>query len=283
MSSRDELKRKLSDAGLGSVAEQIAQMARPCYRVASTLVPEEQIPIGASKFGGLPDLPDGFVWPEALEFVAQLRLADLPKPLPETAPPDGLLLFFTRWNEGRVFYLPEGTALQRTEMPSAPVQPAPSGFWNSLTAGLKRKPEPRQTYRTGLLTFDAALSPVDGNSSMVQELNLSDADREAYLELCEEGDGVKHQMFGHARPVQNEMELECDFLRRGEAPRWDLPPERAIAAARDWVLLLQLDTDDGKTGPGWMWGDAGMVYFWIHRDDLAARAFERAVTIEQCH
>jgi uncharacterized protein YwqG len=121
---------------------------------------------------------------------------------------------------------------------------------------------------------------------MVDELNLSSADREAYIELCEalwSGDAVKHQMFGHANPVQNEMELECDFLRRGEKPRWDLPTERNIAAARDWVLLLQLDTDDGKTGPGWMWGDAGMVYFWIHREDLAARAFDRAIAIEQCH
>jgi uncharacterized protein YwqG len=123
-------------------------------------------------------------------------------------------------------------------------------------------------------------------NELVDELNLSSAERETYIELCEalwSGDAVKHQMFGHANPVQNEMELECDFLRRGEKPRWDLPTERSISAARDWVLLLQLDTDDGKTGPGWMWGDAGMVYFWIHREDLAARAFDRAIAIEQCH
>jgi uncharacterized protein YwqG len=286
MSSRDELKRKLIDAGLGSVAEQIVQMARPCYRVVSTLAPEEQISLGASRFGGSPDVPADFAWPEGLEFVAQIRLADLPKPLPEVAPHDGLFSFFTRWNEGRVFYFPEGTALQRTEMPPAPTEPTPSGFWNSLRAGLKRKPEARKTYRAGLLRFDAALSPPDGGSSLVDELNLSSADREAYIELCEElwpGDAVKHQMFGHANPVQNEMELECDFLRRGEKPRWDLPIERSVSTTRDWVLLLQLDTDDGKTGPGWMWGDAGMVYFWIHRDDLTARAFDRVIAIEQCH
>ena len=39
----------------------------------------------------------------------------------------------------------------------------------------------------------------------------------------------------------------------------------------DCRALLQRDaikTDDCKEGPGWMWGDAGMLYFWIHRDDL---------------
>lgn len=282
MSTHDELKRKLTEAGLGSVAEQIAQMARPCYRVTSTLAPEEQISIGASKFGGSPDVPAGFVWPEGLEFVAQVRLADLPKPLPEPVPQDGLLSFFTRWSEGRVFYFPEGTPLHRTAMPPAPPEPAPTGLWNRLSAGLKRKPEPRKTYRAAAPRFEPALSPPDGDSEMVKELKLSDANAEAYIELCFE-DGVKHQMFGHACPVQNEMELECDFIRRGEKPRWDLPPERFISAARDWILLLQLDTDDGHTGPGWMWGDAGMVYFWIHRDDLAARAFDRAIAIEQCH
>ena len=110
---------------------------------------------------------------------------------------------------------------------------------------------------------------------MVEKLNLSEADAETYIEFCETlwparspGEVVKHQMFGYASPVQNEMELECQFQRSGEKPRWDLPPERFIDASRDWVLLLQVDSDDGKAGPGWMWGDAGMVYFWIHRDDL---------------
>ena len=119
---------------------------------------------------------------------------------------------------------------------------------------------------------------------MIEELNLSEADSEAYIELCEEWwtsgageDAVQHQMFGHAHTVQNEMELGCDFQRRGEKERWDLPREQYIAAARDWVLLLQVDSDDGKNGPGWMWGDLGMVYFWIHREDLAARAFDRAI------
>jgi uncharacterized protein YwqG len=291
LSPVSDLQRKLIDAGLGAVAEELVQRARPSYRVQYAPAPEGGIGVGASKFGGLPDIPAGFVSPgESIEFVAQIRVADLPAPLPEPALPSGLLSFFKNESGGRVFHFPEGTVLQRDEAPPAPAEPESSGFWKTLRSGFKSKPAARSIYRSGSLSFELALSPADGTSSMIELLKLSEADVETYIELCETqwptdtaGAILKHQMFGHASPVQNEMELECQFLRRGEKLRWNLPPDDFIAATRDWVLLLQLDSDDGKTGPGWMWGDLGMVYFWIHRDDLAAHAFDRAIIIEQCH
>ena len=298
MAFHDDLKRRLTEAGLAAYADTLTQLARPCYRLVRTLTPEDQIPIGASKFGGSPDVPADFTWPrvsntkkpEQMVFVAQIRLSDLPGPQLEPAPPDGLLSFFSHWSEGYVFYFPEGTPLKRIEGPHAPSEPAPSGFWQSLRAAFKRKPDPRRTYRTASLKFEPALSLADGNSSMIEQLKLSEADAEAYIELREAwwetpaSDVIlKHQMFGHASPVQNEMELECDFDRRGEKPRWDLPPDQFISATRDWVLLLQVDSDDGETGPGWMWGDGGMVYFWIHREDFTASAFDKVMAIEQCH
>lgn len=298
MRDRDELKRKLTAAGLAAYADRIVALARPCYRIERSLTPEEQIPIGASKFGGSPDVAAGFAWPhvpgkrapEAMEFVAQVRLADLPEPLPEPAPRSGLLSFFTCWSEGRVFYYPDGVALQRTPGPHPPVPPAPQGFWAKLRAEFKRRPDATQTYRACSLRFIPAISPPDGNSQLIEQLKLSDADSETYIELCLEtpkgaapSDTTQHQMFGHAHPVQNEMELECDADRSGQTMHWDASPERFIAATHDWVLLLQVDTDDYKEGPGWMWGDAGMFYFWIHREDLAAANFDHAICIGQCH
>jgi uncharacterized protein YwqG len=46
------------------------------------------------------------------------------------------------------------------------------------------------------------------------------------------------------------------------------------------MLLLQIDSDDAI---GWTWGDAGRLYFWIRKQDLAARRFDRVWTILQCH
>ena len=293
MTSREELKAALTQEGLGRFVDSIAQLARSCYVIERTLTTEDQIPVGASKFGGSPDAPDGFAWPqvegkrgpEAMEFVGQIRLSDLPAPLPEPASASGLLTFFTRWDEGRVFYYPEGTALRRTPSPNPPVAPPPSGFLKGLWTEFRRNPDPLHTYRACSLRFAPRVSPVDGGSTAFDALNVPEDKSEAYIDLCESEwkDAAQHQVFGHANPVQNEMELECDFLRRGEQTRWDAAPERFIAATRDWVLLLQVDSDDGKDGPGWMWGDLGKVYFWIHRDDLAARAFDKVVCISQCH
>jgi uncharacterized protein YwqG len=297
MTQLQEIRSRLSTAGLDGVAGSILKMIRPCYRIERTLMAEEDLTLGASKFGGSPDVSEGFTWPEVtgghksepMEFVAQIRLADLPEPLPEAVPREGLLSFFTRWSESRVFFYPEGTVLQRVIGPNPPVAPAPSGFVRRFLSELRRNPDPHQTYRSCALSFAPGLSLPDGSSSMIQELKLSSADSEAYMESVLEPplggspSKTQHQMFGYASPVQNEMELECDFVRRGEQVRWDASPERFIAAVRDWILLLQIDTDDYKEGPGWMWGDAGMVYFWIRRDDLVANAFDKVICIEQCH
>ncbi len=44
--------------------------------------------------------------------------------------------------------------------------------------------------------------------------------------------------------------------------------------------MLQVDSDDEA---GMMWGDAGMLYYWIRDDDLAARRFDRAWCVMQCY
>ena len=291
MREREEVQARLSAAGLSGVAETILGMVRPCYRIERTPTTEESLPIGTSRFGGLPDAPEGFEWPaltggktpEAMEFVGQIRLQDLPNPVPERLPLQGLLSFFTRWSESRVFFYPEGTPLERVASPNPPVAPAPTGLFKSLLAELTRNPDPHHTYRPCALEFVPGLSLPDGGSALIEQLTLSRADAESYIESVLEHPGTQHQMFGYSSPVQNEMELECDFLRRQQDVQWNSPPDRFISATRDWVLLLQVDTDDYKEGPGWMWGDAGMVYFWIHRDDLVELAFDKVICIEQCH
>ncbi|MBA4063379.1 MAG: hypothetical protein C0501_06635 [Isosphaera sp.] len=43
--------------------------------------------------------------------------------------------------------------------------------------------------------------------------------------------------------------------------------------------LLTLDSDDG---PGWMWSDAGLLYFTIREEDLRAGRFDRVRFDMQC-
>ena len=65
------------------------------------------------------------------------------------------------------------------------------------------------------------------------------------------------------------------------APFEDEDPERERIKENsgDWILLLQLDSDDKGN---FMWGDCGMLYFWIRKDDLAQRNFDNVWMSLQC-
>ena len=91
-------------------------------------------------------------------------------------------------------------------------------------------------------------------------------------------------MFGWPDLVQNPMQLECQLASSGiyvgGAAGWRDPRvPQLTGGAAEWMLLLQVDTDDEA---GWMWGDVGTLYYWIRRPDLAAGRFDRIWMIFQC-
>src|SRR5947209_14455363 len=86
-------------AGLARVVKDIDRLARQSIRLLATETDESFINIGASKLGGVPDLPPGAAWPELKglpqSFIAQMRLEevrmyDTDKVLPES----GMLCVF---------------------------------------------------------------------------------------------------------------------------------------------------------------------------------------------
>ena len=59
--------------------------------------------------------------------------------------------------------------------------------------------------------------------------------------------------------------------------------QRAEGSASDrWLLLFQLDTVECG-GFELMFGDCGHIYFYITKEDLAARRFDRIWLILQCY
>ncbi len=52
--------------------------------------------------------------------------------------------------------------------------------------------------------------------------------------------------------------------------------------AGNWTLLLQLSTIT-KGDYEWMFGDGGMLYFYIKKDDLAAKRFDKMHFSVQCY
>ena len=52
--------------------------------------------------------------------------------------------------------------------------------------------------------------------------------------------------------------------------------------APGYRLLLQLDSDLEEGGPGWQWGDMGLIYFFIKPADLKAKNFDDLKVIWEC-
>jgi uncharacterized protein YwqG len=67
------------------------------------------------------------------------------------------------------------------------------------------------------------------------------------------------------------QELEVDSVGTQTAER--------KSSTTDWRLLLQIDTDNEA---GMMWGDTGMLYFWIREQDARAGDFSKVWMVSQC-
>ena len=85
------------------------------------------------------------------------------------------------------------------------------------------------------------------------------------------------------------MLTECERVSRGlycgDAESYENTPDEVKADIEkhtgDWMLLLQLSTVT-KGGFELMFGDCGMLYFYIRKDDLAARKFDKIHFSLQC-
>jgi uncharacterized protein YwqG len=301
MNLRDDLIAKLQEAKLGRIAAGVADLGKPSFRLRTARAADEEIPVGASKLGGLPDLPAGCAWPsnseKELAFIAQINLAHLPDPGP--GPREGLLSFFydadqSAWgfdpkqrSHWEVLFFDSAESLQRIEQPASLVRP--KGFMERLKA-LKGETVKRSYYNPLAVSFAPFLSIPDTSSNALQEILVAEdeaeQDEEAYGDFRSSYpfDGSAHQLFGWPSPIQNEMELECQLasngLYVGDATGYDDPRAESLRqGAADWMLLLQIDSDDDAN---MMWGDAGMIYYWIRRADLEQRRFDKTWFILQC-
>jgi uncharacterized protein YwqG len=80
--------------------------------------------------------------------------------------------------------------------------------------------------------------------------------------------------------MQLEAQLVTNGLYCGNETGYKDPRRKGLeSGADDWMLLLQLDSDDAAE---FMWGDSGMLYYWIRKQDLASSRFDRVWMTMQC-
>jgi uncharacterized protein YwqG len=281
--------------------KEIAKGLRVGTQFRTRRVDLDALKLGASRFGGCPDVPVPFEWPQwdgfvaedlvlpsgvrysqgdapaTLSFLAQLNLAEIPEPtglLPDT----GWLVFFYDERQQPWGFDPRHRGSSRVM------------YFDGDAASLSRHgtPEAAKEYELHCSEVTPELVATLPHFPDQLGLELDPPARDAYWKLSDEliaGPEPHHRLFGWPKLIQGDMELECQLASNGiscgsSAGHETEQARRLRPGAADWILLLQLDTDDC---PGCMWGDSGCLYFWIRKQDLAERRFDRVWTILQCY
>lgn len=265
------VQKSLAKAGLAHLAEHSDQLVRNSIRLLTKPADEANQPIGASKLGGLPDLPAHISWPSwqgvPQSFIAQIRLEEVQTyNTQKLLPPKGMLWFFYAAqqdiygddpsNKGawQVFFAESGLEhLRRLTAPAqlpqdARFKPCSLSYASELTLavqpeleipGLQWDNEQQKKYDTVFAAFHK-----DDDFSIPH-----------------------HRMLGFADVLQDDMREQSQLYSRGITD-WDTPEAKKLAqSANDWQLLLQVDSDETI---GMRWSSSGRLYYWVKEVDLQA-------------
>lgn len=284
---RQEAETIIKASPLANYVDELSRLFEPSIRLIAEPVSMDKLALGESHFGGDADLPLNFEWPEdatgPLSLIAQMNLSDCYRIMPESPlPSTGWLCFFYEttdqvWgfdpddrHSWRVCYFnADSTSLQRHRISDG-------------SKGTAFKP-------TRLLMRQDVTLPLPGDDFFPLPFDCDDDQDETYYELYEaltfQLDRNSHRLLGHPAMIQGEMRQECQLVSNrlycgNEKGRSDPVAKEHLGGAKDWMLLLQVDSHED--GPGWMWGDAGMLYFWIRRQDLQSLEFNKSWMILQC-
>lgn len=248
------------------------------------------------KLGGKPYLPANFEWPtfeseedgieRPLSFFCQINLVQVkPYDKDNVLPESGMLYFFyecetSTWgfdpsdaDAARVFYFENTDGFVSLDLPD---ELAEEYVIPEIAVEFKA-----QKSYPNFEEFDCYSDldcDCDDYSEVLEELGV-DVDR----------DPEDHKLLGYADIIQGEMLTECESIGRmrgGYTRSYGNVSDKVSSdikrCAGNWTLLLQLSTIT-KDDYEWMFDDGGMLYFYIKKDDLAAKRFDKTHFSVQCY
>lgn len=247
--------------------------------------------VGASKFGGIPDLPKGVNWSKSkysklpYSFLAQINLNEVVNfDVEQVLPNFGMLYFFfdlDSGDDGFCFYADSKELYQ----PSIPIhlQDEPPTFFQKL---FKRKKQSKVLTEKSM-QFDSFYNfPASWFDLNVQDAaNTNNEDFYKVLEQVtvkdedfyfDENHGV-HQLLGWYNGIQNNL-LELDFNESTRMKDMNELTSDEIKEALKWKLLFVFSSDKALD---YNLMDGGVVYFFIHEDDLKQGNFNNVQVIAE--
>lgn len=275
---------ELTNAGLKYYINELYEVVDRKIKIDIYSTNGTPVEVGVSKIGGKPDVIKDFYWPinngRHLAFLAQINLSEIRdyddnKLLPDS----GMLYFFydseeMEWGydensiEGfKVIYFDgDNNELQRMDYP----------------ADLKE--QEYSIFKEVDLSFSSKWS---FPSYEVVDIEFDEVASDAYFDYQSlENDNMSH-LLGYFDNIQGDVRFECvDAVERinGDRRNWNelsnQEQQELLSKQNEWILLFQLDSIDEAN---MMWGDTGMLYFMIKKDDLKNKAFDKVWLILQCY
>ncbi len=281
----DNLRRLIHEYGLGAQEDEILRYARPSIRVHTHRVEnEDDLPVGASKVGGRPDLPVEMAWPTAhnhnsqedlsLWFVAQFNMADAkPSDEEDLLPSSGWLYFFIRpWDGlqdmGKVIYFDgDLSELERKSFADDIPENVP-GEWGDRF-------DPCAVEFVAEVNFDRFAADA---TDIFKSRSSDPFDSLGYAADYAQPPWDVNRLLGTSYGDAWDFPMECQLLATGDSPYHRSKEERAEAEKHkhEWQLLFEMSSDDRA---GMMWSDAGIVCWYIRMDDLLQRDFSKACAV----
>ncbi len=278
---------------LKSLEEKYIELLRNCIGVEIGGCADEY---DLMHFGGMPHAPKDFEWPyfetnsiddptnkiklRPLAFLAQFDCSKFaPYDKDNLLPHTGILSFFYSVESDRWGFDPKDAGCARV-------------YWFDNVNELVPTPFPvdlAENYRFPTLAITLTFSKSYPNYENLPEKYDSDEYEEFFEALHPEDDENITKLLGWADAIQSRMEPECELIGKGYylGNEWNKIPQEVRDEAEQtsqekWQLLFQLDTvesDDFQL----MFDDCGRLYFWIRKEDLANRRFDRVWLILQCY
>jgi len=305
------LRDAIDESGLGAATELILASAEPCFRIFAD-GDATSAPPGATRFGGVPDLPDSVAWPRdeagrfgnffaQFDFAALARRIDAPD-----LPREGMLSLFATYIFAaaepvgvKALLSPAGSQLMRADRPTADelVFP-PAGLSNPVfirfEASFSLPLHSREFQRAiaavapdgDIADFEIILEelrmggPIGQLLGFASPYNHTDFYRKLYFHRIGRG-GYEYQDYWDSMEeyqavlVRSHPELaERRRQRFDEAKlRWLFDHRKEIRAeTARWRLFLRIDSNRAMN---FNIADSDSIYFFISSAALAKRDFSR--------
>lgn len=255
----------------------IKSMVQPAIEIISNQA--NNIPIGASKIGGTPDLPSTFDWPKfeskSMLFFAQINLSEISSyHRSDLLSKNGIIYFFAYFPKPEnefgaaydflkdkkeykiLFYNGEISELKNTIFPNDII--------------------PDYQFSSNQLSFRTFFQlPPSIETGIIESSSLSEMDKELLQQYNDQfSDGIIDQILGIPKPVQYgaDFDLALSYLNLDYSECENRKAE--IDKIRpDFINLLCLPIFDRI-------GDSQM-YFGIHKEDLKHKRFDKTILILQ--